>query len=152
MPAPVVSWWNSANSAQVTQWNAGTVDAGSTSADTSLLVWNNRGGATAVSDMTNTTITTKDTSGGDTGSVVTEKWVEVRVDELGESVFTPIGGITTHPIGNGITAQQIDGSVNDGTLANSDANYCLLTVHWAVPVTATAGTYNWLLRVAYQYV
>lgn len=152
MPAPIVSWYDASNTTQQTSWDIGTVDAGSVSADTQFLIWNNRGGASDVSDMTNCTITTKDSSGGDTGELVTDTWIEVQVDELGEQTFTPIGGTTTKEIGNGITAGTISGVANDGTLANADANYCLLTVHANVPATATAGNYNFLLRVSYQYV
>lgn len=152
MAAPIVSWYDASNTTQQTSWDIGTVDAGSVSADAQFLIWNNRGGTTDVSDMTNCTITTKDSSGGDTGELVTGKWVEVKVDELGESSFTPIGGTTTHPIGNGITAGTIAGTANDGTLENADANNCLLTVHANVPATATAGNYQFLLRVSYQYV
>lgn len=152
MPAPIVSWYDSTNTTQQTSWNAGTVDAGTTGPDTQFLVWNNRGGATAVSDMTSCVITTKDTSGGNTGDVVVEKWVEVRVDKLSETTFTPIGGTTTKAIGNGVTAQTIAGAANDGTVANSNANYTSLTLHLKVPATATAGSRNWLTRVSYQYV
>lgn len=152
MAAPIVSWWNATNDVQQTSWDIGTVDAGSVSPDTQFLIWNNRGGTTAVSDMTNCTITTKDASGGDTGELVINRWIEVRVDELGETTFIPIGGTTTKQIGNGITAGVISGAANDGTLANADANYCLITVHANVPATATAGNYNFLLRVSYQYV
>lgn len=152
MPAPIVSWWNSTNTTQMTSWDTGVVDAGTVGPDTQFLIWNNRGGATAVSDMTNCVITTKDISGGNTGDVVVERWVEVRVDKLGETTFTPIGGTVTHPIGNGVTAQTISGAANDGTTANSNANYSSITLHWAVPSTATAGQRNWLTRVSYQYV
>jgi len=152
MTAPIVSWYNSTNDTQQTSWDVGVVDAGSVSAETQFLIWNNRGGGTAVSDMESCVITTKDTGGGNTGDVVAEKWVEVKVDELDETGFTAIGGTTTHPIGNGITAQVISGAANDGTLANADANYCLLTLRWAPPSTATAGERNWLTRVSYQYV
>lgn len=152
MPAPIVSWWNDDNTVQQTSWDTGVVDAGSVGPDTIFLVWNNRGGSTNVSHMTNCVITTKDTTGGNTGDVVIEKWVEVRVDKLSETVFTAIGGTTTKIIGNGVTAQQIDGTANDGTKANSNVNYTRFTLHWAVPGTATAGQRQWLTRVSYQYV
>lgn len=152
MPAPIVSWWNADNTVQQTSWDTGVVDAGSIGPDTQFLIWNNRGGATAVSDMTNCVITTKDTAGGNTGDVVLEKWVEVRVDKLGETTFTAIGGTVTHPIGNGVTPGVISGAANDGTVANSNANFSRVTLHWAPPSTATAGLRQWLTRVSYQYV
>ena len=152
MPAPIVSWYDSTNTTQQTLWDAGVVDAGSTSPDVQFLIWNNRGGSTPVSDMTNCVITTKSTAGDNTGDVVLEKWVQVRVDKLGESTFSSIGGDTTHPIGNGITAGVISGAANDGTTENSNANYTSVTLHVVVPATATAGTRQFLTRVAYQYV
>lgn len=152
MPAPVVSWYDSANAVQQTEWALGTLDAGSTSADTQFLIWNNRGGVSAVSDMTGCAITTKDTSGGDTGDVVTGTWTQVRVDKLGEGVFTPVGGATTHVVGNGVTAQTIAGAANDGTVANSNPNYTSVTLHLAIPANAAAGARSWLVRVQYSYV
>lgn len=152
MPAPIVSWYDSTNTTQQTSWNAGTVDAGSVGADTEFLIWNNRGGTTAVSDMTSCTITTKDTSGGNTGDVVTGLWVYVLSVKDNETTYTAIGGTTTHAISNGVTAGTISGAANNGTTANSNANYADVKLHLAPPSTAVAGVRQWLTRVSYQYV
>lgn len=152
MPAPVISWWDEANQTQQTAWQVGTVDAGTISPDRKFLLWNNRGGAAAVSDATNCALTTKDSAGGDTGELVTQKWCEVKIDELGETRFTAIGGATTKQIGNGISPGVLSGAANDGTLAKSDPNYALFTAHLNVPATATAGNISFLLRLLYQYV
>lgn len=156
MPAPIVSWWNDQNTAQETSWPVGVIDAGTVSADKTFLIWNNRAGSTAVSDMTNCTITTKDSAGGDTGELVTNKWVEARVDSAGETAFTPIGGATTHPLtaGGGATAGTIAGDANDGNIATAATanNFAKVTLHVNVPATAAAGSLSWLLRVSYQYV
>lgn len=151
MPAPIVSWYDSTNTTQQTQWNTGVVDAGTTGPDTQFLIWNNRAGTTAVSDMTSCTMTTKDTSGGNTGDVVVERWVELRDDKVPGDVFTPIGGTTTKQVGNGVTAGVISGAVNDGTIANANANFARVTIHWRVPATATAGQRQWLTRISYNY-
>ncbi|ALS22325.1 hypothetical protein [Paenibacillus naphthalenovorans] len=154
MAQPQVSWWNSINAAQITDWAIGQVDAGSTSPDTTFLIWNNRGGSTGVSDMTSCTITTKDSGGNDTGELVTNKWIHVRVDTMSESTFTPIGGTTTKSIkaGGSAPAGTIKGTANDGTTANATENFAQVTLH-AVPLaTATAGNVDFLLRVAYTYV
>jgi len=155
MAAPIVSWYNAANDTQQTSWDLGVVDAGSVSADTQFLIWNNRGGGSAVSDMTNCTITTKDDAGGDTGALVTDTWIEVQVDSMGESSFTAIGGTTTKAIeAGGINTtgnQTIAGAINSGDLA-ADDNYAGVTLHANVPATATAGSVNFLTRVSYQYV
>lgn len=154
MSAPIVSWYTSDNTSQVTQWDIGTVDAGSTSHAFTVLIWNNRGGSTAVSDMTNCTITTKDNAGGNTGELVTNTWIEVKVDSLSESTFTAIGGTVVKDIRAELAtaaAKTIQGGVNTGVLTDT-GNYCKLTLRANVPATATAGLVNFLTRVSYQYV
>lgn len=154
MPAPIVSWYNDLNTNQVTQWDIGTVDAGSISATFGVLIWNNRAGGSDVSDMTNCTITTKDAAGGNTGELVTDTWIEVRVDSLGESDFTAIGGTVTKDIrakDPSVDAKSIKGTANSGDLADQ-ANYAEVTLRANVPPTATAGLVNFLTRVSYQYV
>lgn len=155
MPAPVVSWYNQANDTQETSWDLGVVDAGSVSNDKTFLIWNNRGGSSALSDMTNCTVTTKDDAGGDTGALVTGTWIEAQIDSMGETSFTPIGGTTTKAIEAGGTNttgnQTISGATNDGTKSNAEDNFAEATFHANVPSDATAGTINFLLRVSYQY-
>ncbi|REK76297.1 hypothetical protein [Paenibacillus paeoniae] len=154
MAAPLISWYSSNNQSQVTQWQIGTVDAGSTSQDTTFLIWNNRGGNAVVSDAQGCTITTKDISGGDTGELVTERWIKVRVDSMSESSFTAIGGTTTKAIkaGGSAPAGIIRGTVNDGTIANAAANFAQVTAHATPSVTATAGNVDFLLRLSYTFV
>lgn len=153
MASPIVSWYNLANDTQVTQWQLGTVDAGSVSPDITFLIWNNRGGTEDVSDMTNCTITTKDSAGGNTGELVEGKWIEVKVDTMSEVTFTPIGGTVTKSIkaANPAPAGTIKGTANDGTKTNSPQNFAQVTLHANVPAIATAGNVDFLLRVAYQY-
>lgn len=153
MPAPTVSWYNVDNTAQETSWQIGTVDAGSPSQYKTFLIWNNRGGSSALSDMTGCTITTKDISGGDTGELVTGKWVRVRVDSMSETSFTEIGGTTTKAIkaGGSAPAGTIKGTNNDGTKANSAANFAQVTVYAQPSVTATAGNVDFLLRISYTF-
>lgn len=154
MPAPIVSWYTRDNTSQVTQWDIGTVDAGSISSTFGVLIWNNRGNGTAVSDMTNCTITTKDSAGGNTGELVTDTWIEVRVDSLGETDFAAIGGTVVKDIrakNAGVDAKTIEGGANGGDLTD-DKNYAELTLRANVPPTATAGLVNFLTRVSYQYV
>lgn len=103
MAAPIVSWYSRDNSASLTNWNIGTVDAGTVSAEFGFLIWNNRYngstvGTTAVSTMTDCVITVKDTAGGLTGNeLVTGQWVQVKVDTKGETTFTSIGSTDTTP-------------------------------------------------------
>lgn len=154
MAAPIVSWYTADNSSQVTQWDIGTVDAGSISNTFTVLIWNNRGNSTAVSDMTNCSITTKDNAGGNTGELVTNTWIEVKVDSLSETSFSAIGGTVTHDLraqAANSPAKTIKGTSNTGQLTD-EANFAKLTLRANVPPTATAGLVNFLTRVSYQYV
>lgn len=154
MAAPVISWYKTDNTTQVVTWDLGVVDAGTVSTDTTFLIWNNRSGSSSVSDMTNTTITTKDNSGGNTGELVTDKWIEAKL--LGSPTYTPVGGTTTTPIngGNSAPAGTIKGSINDGNVATAATQTCFATVilHANVPSNATAGNIDFLTRVSYQYI
>ncbi|QDX94032.1 hypothetical protein EEL32_20580 [Brevibacillus laterosporus] len=166
MPAPQVSWFSEDNTTQVNKWDIGTVDAGDLSAEFSVLIWNNRGGQTALSDMTNCSITTKDSGGGNggdaqsiTNELVFGKWIETQVSSLGETgpTWTAIGGTTTKEIRGhaaGTPAKTIKGSANDGNhkTTASQGNYCALKLRANVPPEATAGLINFLTRVSYQYV
>jgi hypothetical protein len=156
MAAPIVSWWTQDNTAQVLEWNVGTIDAGTISPDFSVLVWNNRAGVDPVSPMESCTLTTKDNAGGNTGELVENTWVEVRVDSRAEASFTAIGGVTTHPVGAG-GAQGgpsiIQGFVNDGSKVGAgESNFAEVTLHVNIPSLATAGTVDFLTRVSYTYV
>lgn len=155
MPAPIVSWYNADNTTQVTQWDIGTVDAGSVSTAFEVLIWNNRGNASAVSDMTNTTITTKDSAGGNTGELVEDTWIEAKVVSLAEANFSPMGGTVTRDL-KGDAADTpsgtIKGAANDGTKTNARPNFAQVSLRANVPPTATAGLVNFLTRVSYQYV
>jgi hypothetical protein len=103
MAAPIVSWFSRDNSSSLTNWNIGTVDAGTNSAEFGFLIWNNRYngstvGTTPISTMTDCVITVKDTSGGLTGNaLVTGQWVQVKVDTKEELVFSSIGSTSTTP-------------------------------------------------------
>lgn len=148
-----ISWYKQDNINTWNNWAVGTVDAGSTSENSVFLIWNNRGGSTAISDAQGCTLTTKDVSGGDTGELVTDRWIWGRVDTMSETTFTQIGGSTTKSIKAGGTAPAgtIRGTANDGTIANSASNFAQVTLQARPSVTATAGNVSFLLRVQYTY-
>ncbi|AKE16159.1 hypothetical protein COM24_23370 [Bacillus toyonensis] len=163
MPAPQVNWRKQDNSGAVPSWNIGTIDAGTPSSDFGVLIWNNFAGTTDLSTMTNCTITTKDSAGGNTGELVTNKWVEVTVASAAETGRTPIGGNSTHPIQAGGNSTNTDGTFspnaneilgvkNDGNKTNAKGNYAEVILRANVPGNATAGNVAFLTRVAYQYV
>ncbi|MWV43085.1 hypothetical protein GRF59_05530 [Paenibacillus sp. HJL G12] len=152
MASPLVQWFDVTNTAQKTEWQIGVVDAGSPSPASTFLIWNNRGVNSDVSDMTNCTITTKDVLGSNTGEVVINKWIEARVDSMNETQFTAIGGTTTKVVqaGGAAGAGKIKGTANDGSLG-AVANYAKVTLQAMVPATATAGSFTFLTRIAYQF-
>jgi hypothetical protein len=158
MPAPIVSWYNTDNTTQILQWDIGTVDAGSVSEPPfGVLIWNNRLSEETVSDMTSTTITTKDGSGGNSGELVENFWIEAKVNSgpIPEGDFYGMGGTTTRVLradDTNIDAGIIKGTANDGTKENSRGNFCDVLLRANVPPTATAGLVNFLTRVSYQYV
>lgn len=154
MPKPVIYWYDATNTTQLTRWDIGTVDAGSTSKETTFLIWNNRGGTTALSDIHDCTITTKDAAGGNLGELITNTWIEVRVDSMNEFNFAKVGGDTTKPV----TAENaqpnfIMGLANDGNMATTATKQCFakVTLRANIPATATAGNVSFLTRLAYQY-
>ncbi len=152
MASPVVQWFDVTNTAQRTEWQIGVVDAGSVSIAITFLIWNNRGGSSALSDMTNCTITTKDVLGSNTGEVVTNRWIETRVDSLNETNWTAIGGNTAKLVqaGGSATSGVIRGTANDGSLG-ATSNYAKVSLQANVPTTATAGSYTFLTRISYQF-
>lgn len=163
MAAPQVNWRKQDNTAAVASWNIGTIDAGTPSSDFTVLIWNNFAGSSDLSTMTNCTVTTKDSQGGNTGELVLNKWVEVMVVSAGEVSRTPVGGTTTHPIQAGGNTANADGTFspnaneilgvkNDGNKANAKGNFAEVTLRANVPGNATAGNVAFLTRVAYQYV
>lgn len=181
MALPIISWYDQTNTTEKTSWPIGTVDASSYSDEFVVLIWNNRGGANPngnpdliISDMQNVTITTKDVNGGNTGALVTEKWIQAYCTTKGENQFPVqgIGGDTTHPIGTTGTTTNTDGTHtpnqgdhvtdsgtvdilgvwNDHDLVNAAGNFAKVHLRAYVPATANAGVVNFLTRVAYQWV
>lgn len=97
MASPIVSWYTRDNKSPLSNWNIGTIDAGTISSEFGFLIWNNRydgasQGTTQTSIMTDCVIAVRDSAGGLEGTpLVTEQWVEVKVDTIGELEFTKIG-------------------------------------------------------------
>ncbi|MFF2090189.1 hypothetical protein [Paenibacillus sp. NPDC058174] len=153
MANPQISWMNETNTDSIKNWDIGTVDAGSQSSSKTFLIWNNRGGSTAVKNAETCTITTKDIAGGDTGDLVTEKWIKVRVDTMSEIGFTGVGGTATRAVkaGGSAPAGVISGAINDGVMENSPSNFAKVTAYAIPSVTATAGKLDFLLRLSYTF-
>ena len=176
MPDPIVLWWdpsaNDGSGAPTSTWNAGTVDADSYSAVKELWVFNNKGGATEVSDMTNVFVTTKDSNGLD-GSPVADRsqavvevsmwdgasgvwkaWEEVYGSSKVEDVLNAAGWVAD----GDIKANRISGMVNPtdpNDINYNDANtmkkHAKMKLRLHVFENATAGPMAWKTRVSYQY-
>lgn len=168
---PIISWWNRTNTAQLTQWDIGVVDAGTESPHLGVLIWNNRGGLTDVANIVEATLTTRDMDAGDVGHVVAGKWIRVRNDSISESVFTAIGKATYHPVRTVGTTVNASGShtpevsphtspagtvsalgvKNDGNKTNSPGNIIETTLHAFPAALAPAGTFEFVVRLSYTF-
>lgn len=150
MTAPIVSWYEANNEDIIKKWVVGTVDAGQTSAEKVVLIWNNRGGTENVSDMQECKITTTDNQ-GDVLDLVTEKWIECRVDSIAGDDFTPIGGEDKKEIrAKDQEAGIIKGTANSALLEDTD-NYAKTTLRAKPILNAPAGKRNFKVRVSYYY-
>src|SRR5574343_438350 len=105
MANPVITITD-ATSATITSLSFGIVDIDAISDEEVIWIWNNKGGATTVSDAISATITAKTYNGLNSGDtvpngqeIVTDLILVVEVTSLGESAFTPVGGSTVHFIG-----------------------------------------------------
>lgn len=177
MPAPIPLWWDVVANESTLSWNAGTVDADSYSDEKAFRVWNNKGGQSLVSDMTNVFITTKDSSGNDTGPVAGppgSAYIDVEVAMYEYDADLQIGDYRawkvirgSNPLYHedvlnraGVQEEEDDipnriyGAINDGvySTAASKKNYSELKLRLRVYSNATAGPVAWKTRVSYQYV
>ncbi len=177
LQAPLVSWRKRDNSAEVTKWDLGVVDAGTTSDDYGFLLWNNYQGPDARANMEDVIITTKDKQGGFNSDLVTGQWVWVKNDSMNENDFVSIGYNTAgnvsvdHPIKTqksttfqGVTSTPnvapnnstvgtvcILGVANDGSKAGAAGNFIELTLHARVPGQASAGLVPFNTRATYKF-
>jgi len=148
--APIVSWYEADNETVLSKWDIGTVDAGQTSAEKTILIWNNRGGTEDVSDMQECKITTTDNQ-GDVLDLVKERWVSCRVDSIAGDTFTPIGGEEAKTIAaEGQQPGIIKGTANSASMEDI-ANYAKVTLRATPPLNSPAGARNFKVRVSYYY-
>lgn len=157
MSAPSITIVNDSD-VTVASWDCGTVQANSDSAILTILVWNNRGGSAALSDLKDASITTLDIDGGSSSDVVAGHWVQVNVPGIDGDMttWTSIGGATVKYLrADSLTSADgnvIRGVANDGTVANGKANYCTCRLKAHVPLNATPGTKTWKTRLNGYYV
>lgn len=148
--APIVSWYFPDNETPISQWDIGVIDAGTTSPEQTILIWNNRGGTEDVSDMQECKITTTDNQ-GDVLDLVKDKWVECRVDSIEGDTFTPIGGEEAKEIRAKGQAEGIIKGTANAALLEDEANYAKVTLRARPPLNSPAGQRNFKVRVSYYY-
>ena len=164
MSTPVFQVYESGGSTVATSHSFGQVKAGNESAEYEVEVWNNKGGSTAVSDVIEATVTTTDASGGNTGDVVTGKYMNLNVNgenSGGTLTWTAIGGTTKAPIraaaytsaddsgGGG----KFDGTVPAGSTAAAATNNCgIMKFKIVLPNNATSGKKTGKIRFEGYYV
>jgi len=163
MSAPIITLLDAAQTSPVSEWHVGTVKAGNPSTVLEVNVWNNKAGATAVSDMRDGIVSCKDGNGENIGDVPDKKWMNVLVDatadldtDLVTKVYSAIGGDQSRPLRAqtvlAATGDVIKGTVNDGVPANSGQNYANCKFKVIVPQNATPGTHQFKLRFQGYYV
>lgn len=142
----------------VSNWDVGTIQANNDSAVLTVRIWNNRGGASAVSDLKDCNITSLDVDGGSTSDVITGKWMNINVQSIdgNTTTWTQVGGTVTKALrADGVTAADgniIRGTTNDGNANNSKVNYCTVKMKLHVPLNATSGARSWKMRINGYYV
>lgn len=141
----------------VASWNVGTVQANTSSAILTILVWNNKGGSTSISDLQGSSITAVDDS-GNTTDPVKEKWTKVncQATDGNTTSYSGVGGTTVKMIkadGASGTDNVIKGTNNDGNknTAGSKQCYCTLRLKVIVPLAAKAGSYSYKMRINGYY-
>ena len=151
MAAPLITFTDS-SSATLSSLSFGTVDADSISPEIDIMIWNNKGGLSTVSDTISATVTTKTYNGLDTGDtvpngqeIVTNKSLEVKVTSLSEVSFTAIGGATVHSIGSSTGGS----GIIEGDIGGKSS---LITTRLNIPASATSGLQQFYTRVSYLYV
>lgn len=148
--APIVSWYFPDNETPISQWDIGVIDAGTTSPEQTILIWNNRGGTEDVSDMQECKITTTDNQ-GDVLDLVKDKWIECRVDTIEGDDFTAIGGEEAKEIRAKGQAEGIIKGTANAALLEDEANYAKVTLRARPPLNSPAGQRNFKVRVSYYY-
>ena len=163
MAAPVVSFYDISGTNEITNWPLGEVDAGSETEPLEFTIWNNKGGSEPVSHMKNVRITTVNSAGGETGDVVTGKWVHVVVNGEDDSADghsgKAIGGnslanqaqVWAEGVDKAVDGYIIKGDANDGVKAHSTVNYASIKAWVCVPANANEGEKPFIVRVPYSY-
>lgn len=164
MATPIFQVYESGGTTVATSHSFGQVKAGNESAEYTVEVWNNKGGSSVVADVIEATVTTTDASGGNTGDVVTGKYMNLNVNgesSGGNPTWTAIGGTTKAPIrAAGYTSAddsggggKFDGTVPAGSTAAAATKNCgIMKFKIVLPSNATSGKKTGKIRFEGYYV
>jgi len=145
MADPVIEWYEAPNAtAPLASWDYGTVDAGTTSPPKKFYLYNNKGGSGAATATDVRYTTFDDATRGETGDVVAQKWLQVRiVSDNGNPVADPDNGFTS--VGGGA-------SKKDLSAFNLENNtYLELETRIAIPPNPAAGQRSFVQRVEFKF-
>ena len=162
---PKISIYDADNNNTVSIWAIGTMQAQVPSTIKQILIWNNRGGSTAVSDLRNCKLSVYDENGTTaTDDVASEKWVEVNqsVFDGSETVagnWTRVGGTDGKEIcadGCAVgtddhdTYHAIKGTINGGTTSYT-TNFAKINLRVNPPLNSTPGEKKFKVRLTGTY-
>lgn len=156
MAGPSIALYNSADSAIVSTWSVGTVQAQVASTVLTVNIWNNKGGSTAVSDLKDCSVTVLDSNGSTSDEdVAKNKWVQINVPSIdgNSTTYTAIGGATTKAIraNSGVSDNTIKGDTNNGVSANSGANVATVNFRIMAPINSDPGNKTFKIRLTGYY-
>jgi len=141
MVAPVITFWDSGDSAEYTSLDYGSIDAGQTTSVTTINVWNDKGGGAGSATASNVVMKTVTSGGAYSGiALVDDKWYNVECTSYGDVVYTAIGGATSKAIGYASA---------DQTIPTNQKAVVLTKI--IVPVGATSGSISFKIRASYTY-
>lgn len=164
---PSVSWYEYAQDGvtiqPLTMWQLGTVEADGNSDLTikRFVVWNNKGGASALQTMRNVKVGTRTMTGDFNLPIIKEKWTKGKFPVSSGRWFdigaNDVAGVWTanempvQAIGT-VSSGTIEGNINDGTMAgaNNNKNYTIFDLKMVIPPSASAGLVQAKLRMAYE--
>ena len=153
---PQIAIYDSTDSVLVNTWDIGTLKAQVPSDVLTINVWNNKGGATTVSDLKEAYLMVLDNS-GDTAvdDVAKNKWIQVNVPSVdgNDETWTPIGGTYGKDIkaNSGVSDNTIKGIANDGIAANSPENVATISLRAVAPPNSEPGVKLFKVRLNGYY-
>ena len=149
---PLIGIYNKDNTAFQSTWDVGIIRSQVPSNELIINIWNNRGGATDVSDLKEPMLSVLDANGLTSDTPVPKnKWVQVNVESVdgNTTTFTPIGGTTTKILraNSGVLTDEIKGTINDGDPLMYPQNVCTTKLRVVAPLNADPGDFTFKIRL-----